>query len=184
MTGKDLITAVQSNDLDSARLLLSQRGDTEGRDEYGWTPLCWAAGSGNIEAIELLLQYGADPFATGSDRRTPYLIAAAAGKTTSAARLAKAEMDSGRDKAVEHSSGREIQRQYCRAYTLADLRRFPGWRQAMEPVAGDDTFVFLHSDLKVTQTISPDENIVYEDQSVEWRTFCSQQLQFQVPDND
>jgi hypothetical protein len=183
MPGKDLITAVQSNDLDSARLLLSGHGNTEIRDEHGWTPLCWAAGAGNIEAIELLLQHGADPFAAGSDQRTPYQIAAAAEKKTPTARLAKAEVDSGRSDALEHSSGRGIPRRYCRAYKLADLRRFPGWRQAMEPAA-DDSFVFLHGDLKVTQTISPDEGVLYDDQSVEWRTFCAEQLHFQIPENN
>lgn len=184
MSGKDLIAAVQSNDLDSARLLLSGHANTEIRDEHGWTPLCWAAGAGNIEAIDLLLQHGADPFAAGSDQRTPYQIAAAAGKKIPAARLAKAEVDSGRCEALEHSSGRGIPRRYCRAYKLADLRRFPGWRQAIEPAAGDGSFVFLHVDLRVTQTISPDEGVLYNDQSVEWRTFCTEQLHFQIPEND
>ena len=47
----------------------------------------------------------------------------------------------------------------------------------------DSDVVFLHQDFTVTELIWPGENVIFNQDTPEWREFCSQQLQFKVPDD-
>jgi ankyrin repeat protein len=57
----DLVSAVRSQGFDAVRLLLESGADADQADDYGWTPLCWAAAQGNVEIAQGLLDRGADP---------------------------------------------------------------------------------------------------------------------------
>jgi hypothetical protein len=170
-----LIEAVRSGDLPALRRLLAAGAAVDERDEQGWTPLAWAAGRGDLEAVEALLVQGADCAAKGRDERTPATIARAAGRQEVAARLAAAERQRGL--VAEPCPGRP----YCRAYRLADLRRFDLWRQQPGDGLRDEDVVYVHQDVTVTRSMWHDEAVVFDEITPEWRAFCEQQLAFAVP---
>ena len=86
-----LAAPISNRDTESARLLLRAGADPRRyRDDDGRpTPIVWAAvqaGCGS-DFLELLLSHQADPDEPGSDERTPYQLATAAGRTEIAALL-------------------------------------------------------------------------------------------------
>ena len=115
----------------------------------------------------------------GRDQRTPYKIALAA-THTDVARLLKEK-----EQASNGTSGDSSPRNYAKGYLLGDLRKFSGWREENENSRelSDSDVVFLHQDFTVTQLIWPGENVIFNEDTPEWREFCSQQLQFKVPDD-
>lgn len=89
---------------------------------------------------------------------------------------------------------------YCKAYLASDLKKYPGWdpnlenlrqpeseRPGEEPEERaeleDDDIVYLQEDLVVTDGIFRDENVLFEDASEEWKTFCEETLEFEVPED-
>jgi hypothetical protein len=83
---------------------------------------------------------------------------------------------------------------YCKAYSVADLRRFPEWREnpgslrAEPDEAGprtltDEDFLFLHEDLVITDGVFRDEHIVFDAVTDNWIRFCKEDLQFAIPDD-
>lgn len=174
----ELIAAVKRGDADAVGALSGSDAELEQRDEHDWTALCWAAGSGDLELVELLLAAGADPLAAAHGLRLPYDIALAAGHVDAARRLRAAEEE--RDPAA----ARRRERAYCKAYELAALRRFPGWSEPAEhePLA-EDTVVFVHQDLTVTRSMWHGEDVLFADDSAAWREFCRDTLAFRVPDD-
>jgi hypothetical protein len=86
-------------------------------------------------------------------------------------------------------------RKYCKAYDLAAIEAFPTWKPnpeiKIEASGGDgktsedqDTrsrIVFLHTDLRVTAGIYPEEDILWQSQSPEWAEFCAKELAFDPP---
>lgn len=89
---------------------------------------------------------------------------------------------------------------YCKAYLASDLKKYPGWDpdldQLRQPEAekpgeepekrtelGDDDIVYLQEDLVVTDDIYRDEHVLFRDPSEEWRKFCEETLEFQIPDD-
>jgi len=166
--------------------MLSQDMDVNGRDENGWTPLCWAAGAGHTQIVRTLIDRGADVFASGKDQRTPYLIALAAGHADAARLLGEAEQRSGADGA-QASSRLSAQRPYCRAYPLATLRQFARWREnpssrGVDAPAAEDV-VFVHRDLTVSRSIWAGEDVIFDVVTDEWREFCDHVLNFRPPDD-
>lgn len=156
-------------------------------DEHGWTLLSWAAGRGDVDAIRLLVEKGADVFQRGRDGRTPYLIALAAGRVEAAQALRAAEEDQGGD--LQQTSSRQAERRvYCRAYPLAALREFPAWDEAAAGGEGDSAaplaegdVVFLHQDFTVTRSALPGQRMVFSSDAAGWRDFCRERLGFAVP---
>ncbi len=82
---------------------------------------------------------------------------------------------------------------YCKAYSMSEFRRYPGWHG--EPLAKHDEaggsppeaadeepYLFLQENLVVTDGIFLDENIVFDNVTPEWERFCKEELQFEVPD--
>ena len=183
-----LIEAVKAGDSQHVENALASGADVNAAGpEQEWPALNYAAGRGDLALVERLVQAGADVFRTGRDKRTPYQIAVAAGHAAVARYLAKAEAAAGGDK--ERISSRQSEtRPYCKAYYLKDLRRFAGWTQEYagpEAVAGltDDSVVFVHQDLTVTQSMFHGEQVVLDRVTPGWRAFCAADLGFKVPDD-
>jgi len=191
MNDLHLIDAVKTGQLARVEEALSAGADVHQQDEQGWTPLNWAAGKGSVEIVSLLLNRGADVFRTGRDQRTPYKIALAAKHVDVARLLKKAEQ------AANGTSGGSTPRDYARAYLLGDLRKFSDWHEEKinwkETVSAnengssralaDDDVVFLQQDFTVTELIWPGENVIFNRTTPEWIDFCTQELQFKVPDD-
>jgi uncharacterized protein len=191
MNDLQLIDAVKTGQLGKVEEALNAGADIHQQDEQGWTPLNWAAGKGNVEIVSLLLKRGADVFRTGRDQRTPYKIALAAKHTDVARLLKKAEQ------AANGTNGDSTSRDYARAYSLGELRKFSDWREEKinwkETVPADengnsrelsdDDVVFLQQDFTVTELIWPGENVIFNRTTPEWIDFCTQELQFKVPDD-
>jgi hypothetical protein len=78
---------------------------------------------------------------------------------------------------------------YFRAYLLGDLRRFPGWAQAVRPgeqELTDESVVYLREDYAVVRDpIQPDQGVLWDVTTPQWREFCSTSLGFAplVPDD-
>ncbi|MFI8716816.1 hypothetical protein ACIGHF_02855 [Stenotrophomonas sp. NPDC077464] len=87
---------------------------------------------------------------------------------------------------------------YCKAYLLADLRRFPRWQEQAhnarveseaEGGAGaarqlnDDDVVFVQESFVVTDGIFRDENVIFDAVDAEWMTFCQDTLGFCIPED-
>ena len=80
---------------------------------------------------------------------------------------------------------------YCKAYLAKDFRRFDGWtenlenlRQEEEPERTelqDDDILYLQETYAVTDGIFLDENIIFDKVTDEWKTFCTAELQFEIP---
>jgi len=179
MSELQLIDAVKTGELAKVEEVLNSGSDIHQQGEQGWTALNWAAGRGDLDMVKLLLDRGADVFRVGRDQRTPYKIALAA-RHTDVARLLKEK-----EQASNGTSGDSSPRNYAKGYLLGDLRKFSGWREENENSRelSDSDVVFLHQDFTVTQLIWPGENVIFNQDTPEWRDFCSQQLQFKVPDD-
>jgi ankyrin repeat protein len=186
MSDLQLIDAVKTGQSAKVEEALNAGADIHQQDEQGWTPLNWAAGKGSVDIVSLLLNRGADVFRTGRDQRTPYKIALAAKHTDVARLLKKAE------EAVNGTNGDSTSRDYARAYLLGELRKFSDWREAKINRAdengnshqlSDDDVVFLQQDFTVTELIWPGENVIFNRTTPEWIDFCTQELQFKVPDD-
>jgi hypothetical protein len=187
MSDSQLIDAVKTGQLVKVEEALNAGADIHQQDEQGWTPLNWAAGKGSVEIVSLLLDRGADVFRTGRDQRTPYKIAVAAKHTDVARLLEKAEQ------AANGASGDSTSREYARAYLLGELRKFSDWREEKESIPADENgnsrrlsdgdVVFLQQDFTVTELIWPGENVIFNRITPEWIDFCTQELQFKVPDD-
>lgn len=187
MSQVELIEAIKSGNAASVKELIDNGVQLDQQDKQGWTPLNWAAGSGQLEIVDLLLQHGADPLAVGRDLRTPQMIALAAGHAEVVKRLREAEAKAG---ATESS-----ERKYCTAYHLGDLRRYSAWSEnkpanedksaengsVQEPA--DNDVVFLHQDYTVTKSMWAGEDVIFDNVTDQWKEFCVTQLQFTVPDS-
>lgn len=184
---------VKCGDLAGLAASLSAGADIHELDEHGWTPLNWAAGRGEIKAIEMLLNFGADPFRVGKDRRSPYKIALAAGRRAAAEYLMREEEKRGGDSERISSRSGET-RPYCKAYLLKDIEQFANWRtlcndvakgteektEVAEPSPAGDV-VFIHQDLTVTRSVWHGEDVMLSEVTPEWRQFCADVLEMKVP---
>ena len=191
LTNTPLIEAVRSGQASRIKELIDLGADINQAGEQGWTPLNWAAGKGSLEVTALLVEKGADVFKTGRDLRTPYMIALAAGHADVVRFLRHAE-DS-----VEGDKPSRPPRIYCKAYRLEELRRFEHWSEsrinwktadetenhASDAEIPDDDVVFIHQDYMVTESIWPNENVIFENVTPQWRDFCNTVLGFKVPDD-
>jgi uncharacterized protein len=57
--GSELTAAIQNTNIDLAKQLIVEKKFINTQDEYGWTPLMWAAGRGEVDLCRLLLTNGA-----------------------------------------------------------------------------------------------------------------------------
>jgi len=196
MSQMEFIEAIKSGNQASVQQMIQAGADLKQQDKQGWTPLNWAAGSGHLEIVELLLEHGADPLAVGRDLRTPQLIALAAGHAEVVKRLREAEAAAG--------ASQSLDRKYCKAYHLGELRRYSAWAEN-KPAAGngskeaaatnpndqngdsqaraDNDVVFLHQDYTVTNSMWAGEDVIFDQVTEQWKEFCNNELRFTVPDS-
>lgn len=89
---------------------------------------------------------------------------------------------------------------YCKAYLAKDFKEFPGWKPNLDNLRQpepekpgeepeertellDDDIVYVQEDLVVTDGIFKDENVLFEDDSAEWKKFCEKTLEFEIPED-
>lgn len=88
---------------------------------------------------------------------------------------------------------------YCKAYLAKQLREFPGWKEDTTDLRpdtqevdgeevemprseiGDEDILYVQEDFVVTDGIFKDENVVFSEVTDEWKTFCREKLEFEVP---
>ncbi len=195
MEGNSLIDAVKIGDLAAAEKNLESGVDINMSCERGWTPLSYAAGKGDLEMVKMLVARGADIFKTGRDNRTAYMIALAAGRAEVARYLR--EVEDATDSAAAMLL--RPQRKYCKAYLINELRQFPSWSESGENgkdhkngldageagggIGDEERIVFIHQDFTVTHSMWHNENVIFNQVSPEWKTFCVNTLKFEVPDD-
>lgn len=184
---KQLLEAVKSSDVEKVNQLITPGKvfHLEAVDEYGWTPLNWAAGRGNLEILRLLVKHGANISNVGEDGRSAYEIALAASHPQVAAYLKSLRVKDN------HMDSESKNAHYCKAYYLRDLRGFVDWSDSKKnhrdtghprkEELDDETVVFLHEDYTVTRSIWDKEHIVFDEITPAWIEFCQGQLKFQPP---
>lgn len=78
-------------------------------------------------------------------------------------------------------------RKYCKAYHLKDLRQFDSWtekRDEGEAELSDDDVVYLWDDFTVVKSpVIPDKGLLFDEVTPEWRNFCKETLQFEIPED-
>lgn len=89
---------------------------------------------------------------------------------------------------------------YCKAYLASDFKKYSDWKPNLEnlrqPEAEkpgeepeerttleDDDILYLQEELIVTDGIFKDENVLFQDDSDAWKTFCEKTLEFEVPED-
>ena len=94
--------------------------------------------------------------------------------------------------------GVETMSTYCKAYSLAKLRKYPGWTEKKENARKeakqtngkelevtreltDNDYLYLHDSYVVTDGIFEDKNIIFDDVTHEWERFCKETLKFGIP---
>ena len=87
---------------------------------------------------------------------------------------------------------------YCKAHPITKLRQFQDWkpntknlRKEKKQVDGkevemirelpDDDYLYLQENYVVTDGIFIDQNIVFDNVTQEWVSFCKDTLQFEIP---
>jgi hypothetical protein len=87
---------------------------------------------------------------------------------------------------------------YCKAYSVRKLRLFSQWTEKTEntrkenrkiddreievkKILTDDDFLYLQENYTVTDGIFQDENIIFDNVTVEWQEFCHKTLEFEIP---
>jgi uncharacterized protein len=86
--------ACQLGDLDFVRELQERGAPLDGQDRLmGWTPLHYAAATGNVVLAEFLLERGIDPDSRSARRETPLYVAAEAGQERMVRRLLELGVD-------------------------------------------------------------------------------------------
>ena len=93
----------------------------------------------------------------------------------------------------------EATRTYCKAYLARDFRQFGGWAEKLGDLRPeirdergqetqiprteltDDDILYLHDNFVVTDDRFPGENIIFDDLTDEWKSFCTDRLAFEIP---
>jgi hypothetical protein len=70
---------------------------------------------------------------------------------------------------------------YCKAYKVKDLREFEGWASAAAVGLTDDDICYLWDDYTLTRNCFGEPEKLFDTPTSEWKTFCSETLEFEVP---
>jgi hypothetical protein len=83
---------------------------------------------------------------------------------------------------------------YCKAYPVKSFREYQHWKEKTDEIRQDRggdaasrqlqdcDCLYLQENLTVTDGISLDENIIFNNITEEWRAFCTIRLKFEIPD--
>ncbi|MEM6454580.1 MAG: hypothetical protein AAF772_05765 [Acidobacteriota bacterium] len=87
---------------------------------------------------------------------------------------------------------------YCKAYHVKDLKAFPGWEPNLDNLnqetdedsdgaaarteLNDEDILYIQETYIVTDGIFIDEHIVFDQVTDAWKTFCHDELGFEIPD--
>ncbi len=92
-----------------------------------------------------------------------------------------------------------IMGKYCKAYSIRHLREFSGWIEKTENARKekhigadkkevevtrtltDTDYLYLQENHVVTDGIFKDENIIFDQVTPEWITYCHETLKFKIP---
>jgi hypothetical protein len=89
---------------------------------------------------------------------------------------------------------------YCKAYLLGQFREFSDWQPSAENARPDDqadsdtdsaaprelrddSILYLHDNFIVTDGIYPEEHVIFDNVTPEWRRFCTERLAFRIPED-
>lgn len=98
----DLFAASKRGDLEAIRACVRDGNELDALDpDFGITALCWAAMSGHSDAVELLIDEGADVNARNGDNATALNVACLFGQTETVQQL----LESGADVNAETDDG-------------------------------------------------------------------------------
>lgn len=72
---------------------------------------------------------------------------------------------------------------YCKAYLLKQFRQFNQWKENQQEnkQITEDSVLYLQENYVVTDGIYKDENIIFDNVTDEWKEFCHQVLEFEIP---
>lgn len=88
---------------------------------------------------------------------------------------------------------------YCKAYLAKDFRKYPKWEENLENLRKeteykngeeieiernellDDDILYLQENYVVTDGIMKDEYLIFDQVTDEWKEFCHQELEFEIP---
>jgi len=99
---EELFEAVKKGDIDKVRELLRRGASVKARNEYGGTPLHYAALRGHVDVARLLLERGADVNAKSMYDATPLHVAAFVGY----ADVARILLEHGADPGIRNRDGK------------------------------------------------------------------------------
>ena len=89
---------------------------------------------------------------------------------------------------------------YCKAYLAKQFREYDDWKEDTSDLRtetkevdgkeeevqreeiGDDDILYLQESYVVTDGIFKDENIVFDDVTDAWKSFCHDTLEFEIPE--
>lgn len=68
---------------------------------------------------------------------------------------------------------------YCKAYPANRFREFNGWTENNQNT--DDGVLYLQENFAVTKGIFLDEEVIFDQVTPDWMSFCQTTLGFEVP---
>ncbi len=73
---------------------------------------------------------------------------------------------------------------YMKAYRLGDVQRYPGFGASLvtSRALAPDSIVYVREDFVVVSGCFGAEPVLFESAAPEWRRFCREELDFEVPD--
>lgn len=81
-----------------------------------------------------------------------------------------------------------IMGKYCKAYMLSRLQEYSAWKEATvklkekDDLLDDEFVIYIQEDYRVTNGVYKDEGIIFDEVNDEWRSFCHDVLEFEIPD--
>ena len=72
---------------------------------------------------------------------------------------------------------------YCKAYLLKQFRQYNQWNenQQINQELTEDSVLYLQENYVVTDGIYKDENIIFDNVTDDWKDFCHNILEFEIP---
>jgi ankyrin repeat protein len=121
---EEFCAAAKRNDTATMTMMLDMQGPVliNSNDSAGDTALTWSSWYGNLDAINLLLNYGADINLPGVRNKTPLAWAAEAGRKDAVALL----LDRGADASIKDDEGK----------TPLDIARERGHKDVIDLIDG------------------------------------------------